>query len=88
MRQFKNSREFNLKDHIEEIESNEEGMDFIVYKFPFNLKYVPYLSKKGKYVLSCEGQIVECSASHIIIKTAIIEHCDKLIMERLPDIVK
>ena len=83
MKQFKNPREFNLKDHIEEIEIKEEGMDFIVYKFPFNLKYVPYLSKKGKYVLSCEGEIIECSASPIIIKTAIIDYCDKLIMERL-----
>lgn len=83
MKQFKNPREFNLKDHIKEIESKEEGMDFTVYKFNFNLKYVPYLSKKGKYVLTCENNIVECSASPIIIKTAIIEHCDKLIMERL-----
>lgn len=87
MKQFRNPREFNLKDHIEEIESKEEGMDFIVYKFVFNLKYVPYLSKKGKYVLSYKEnekeEIVECSASQILIKTAIIDKCDDLIMERL-----
>ena len=83
MKQFINPREFNLKDHIKEIEAREEGMDFTVYKFEFNLKYVPYLSKKGKYILSCEGEIIECSASPIIIKTGIIDHCDKLIMDRL-----
>ena len=87
MKQFKNPREFNLKEHEEEIKNNESGMDFMVYKFPFNLKYIPYLSKKGKFVLTFDngagGEIVECSASPIIIKTAIIEHCDKLIWERL-----
>lgn len=87
IKQFRNPREFNLKDHSDEIQNNEEGMDFIVYKFKFNLKYIPYLSKKGKFVLTFDngmgGEIVECSASPIIIKTAIIDKCDDLIMERL-----
>lgn len=83
MKQFINPREFNLKDHEDEIKNKEKGMDFMVYKFTFNLKYVPYLSKKGKFILTCEGEVIECSASNNIIKAAIIDKCDKLIMERL-----
>lgn len=83
MKQFKNPREFNLNEHEELIKNTEEGMDFMIYKFPFNIKYVPYLSKKGKYVLTCEGRIIECSASNLIIKSAITDECDRLIMERL-----